>query len=148
MCTVMESYSVKQRKPSRNLQKMEYDFLNSTKHNYVFTYANHSCAWQVLSAKDTMKLIVIQPCPTLCKPMNYIAFQAPLSLGFSRQEYWSGLPFPSPGDLPDPRCKPGSPALQTITIKKSKKFLPTWNLHSSTYTYTHSYGSSLTWTYV
>ena len=40
-------------------------------------------------------------CPTLCNPMDYVACQAPLSMGFSRQEYWSGLPFPSPGDLPD-----------------------------------------------
>ena len=38
-----------------------------------------------------------------------IARQAPLSLGFSRQEYWSGLPFSSPGDLPDPGIKSGSP---------------------------------------
>ena len=37
---------------------------------------------------------------------------APLSMGFSRQEYWSELPFPSPGDLSDPGLKPGSPALQ------------------------------------
>jgi len=35
---------------------------------------------------------------------------------FSRQEYWSGLPFPSPGDLPDPRIKPGFPALQADTL--------------------------------
>ena len=41
-----------------------------------------------------------------------VARQAPLSMGFSRQEYWSGLPFPSPGDLPNPGIKPGSPALQ------------------------------------
>ena len=40
-----------------------------------------------------------------------IAYQAPPSLGFSGQEYWSGLPFPSPGDLPDPGIEPGSPAL-------------------------------------
>ena len=40
-----------------------------------------------------------------------IAYQAPLSMGFSRQEYWSGLPFPSPGDLPNPGIEPGSPAL-------------------------------------
>ena len=40
-----------------------------------------------------------------------VAHQALLSMGFSRQEYWSGLPFPSPGDLPDPGIKPGSPAL-------------------------------------
>ena len=40
-----------------------------------------------------------------------VACQAPLSMGFPRQEYWSGLPFPSPGDLPDPGVKPTSPAL-------------------------------------
>ena len=38
-----------------------------------------------------------------------VAHQAPLPMGFSRQEYWSGLPFPSPGDLPDPGVEPGSP---------------------------------------
>ena len=37
-------------------------------------------------------------------------------MGFSRQEYWSGLPFPSSGDLPDPRIKPGSPALQADSV--------------------------------
>ena len=40
-----------------------------------------------------------------------VAYQAPQSMGFSRQEYWSGLPFSSPGDLPNPGIKPGSPAL-------------------------------------
>ena len=40
-----------------------------------------------------------------------VAYQAPQSMGFSRQEYWSGLPFPSPGDLPIPGIEPGSPAL-------------------------------------
>ena len=40
-----------------------------------------------------------------------IAHQASLSMEFSRQEYWSGFPFPSPGNLPDPRVKPGSPCL-------------------------------------
>ena len=41
-----------------------------------------------------------------------VAYQAPPSMGFSRQKYWSGLPFPSPGNLPDPGMEPGSPALQ------------------------------------
>ena len=41
-----------------------------------------------------------------------VASQAPPSMEFSRQEYWSGLPFPSPGHLPHPEIKPGSPALQ------------------------------------
>ena len=40
------------------------------------------------------------------------AHQAPLSMGFSRQEYWSGLSFPCPGDLPDPGIEPRSPSLQ------------------------------------
>ena len=41
-----------------------------------------------------------------------VAHQAPPSMEFPRQEYWSGLPFPSPGDLPDPGFEPGSTALQ------------------------------------
>ena len=44
------------------------------------------------------------------------AYQAPPSMGFSRQEYWSGVPFPSPGDLPDPGIKPGSLALQADAL--------------------------------
>ena len=45
-----------------------------------------------------------------------VACQASLSMGFSRQEYWSGLPFSSPGDLPNPGIKPGSPALQADSL--------------------------------
>ena len=45
-----------------------------------------------------------------------VARQAPLSMGFSRQEYWSGLPVPSPEDLPNPGIKPGSPALQADSL--------------------------------
>ena len=45
-----------------------------------------------------------------------IAHQAPLSMEFFRQEYWNGLPFPSPGDLPDPGMKPMSPALQADSL--------------------------------
>ena len=44
-----------------------------------------------------------------------VACQAPLSMGFSRQEYWSGLPYPAPGDLPDPVIEPESPALQVVS---------------------------------
>ena len=55
---------------------------------------------------------VAQSCPTLCDPVDY---QAP-SMGFSRQEYWSGLPFPSPGDLPDSEIEPRSPALEADTL--------------------------------
>ena len=45
-----------------------------------------------------------------------VAYQAPPSMGFSRQEYWSGLPFPFPGALPNPGIEPRSPALQTETL--------------------------------
>ena len=45
-----------------------------------------------------------------------VAYQAPSSMGFSRQEYWSGLPFPSAGDLPDPGIEPGSPTFQADAL--------------------------------
>ena len=45
-----------------------------------------------------------------------VAHQTPLSMGFSRQDYWSGLPFPSPGDLPNPEIKCWSPALQVDCV--------------------------------
>ena len=48
--------------------------------------------------------LVAKSCPTLVTPWA-VARQAPLSMGFSRQEYWSGLPFPTPGDLPDTKKK-------------------------------------------
>ena len=64
---------------------------------------------------DTVKVKseseVAQSCSTLCDPVA-VAHQAPPPMGFSRQEYWSGLPFPSPGDLPDPGIESRSPALQ------------------------------------
>ena len=52
--------------------------------------------------------LVAKSCPTLAIPWT-VARQAPLSMGFSRQEYWSGLPFPSPGDPPDSGIEPESP---------------------------------------
>ena len=48
--------------------------------------------------------------------LQTISRQAPLSMGFFRQEYWSGLPFPSPGDLPNAGVEPGSPALQEDSL--------------------------------
>ena len=63
-----------------------------------------------------MKVSVAQSCLILCNPMDCIAHQAPLSVGFSRQESCSGLPFPSPGDFCDPGIEPGSPALQAESL--------------------------------
>ena len=65
-----------------------------------------------------------------------VAHQAPPSMGFSWQEYWSGLPFPAPGDLPNPGIVPRSPALQADALtseppgKPQKIYLKTRQLHS------------------
>ena len=58
---------------------------------------------------------VAQSCLTLCDLWT-VACQASLSMGFFRQEYWSGLPFPSPGDLPNPGIEPWSPALEADAL--------------------------------
>ena len=56
--------------------------------------------------------------------MDYIARQAPLSMEFSRHEYWSWLPFPSPGDLPNPGIEPRSPALQADSLPSESPWKP------------------------
>ena len=78
--------------------------------------------------KESEESEVTQSCPTLCDPMDYIACQAPPSMGFPRQEYWSGLPFPSPGDLPDPGMDPGSPASQEDPLPSEPPGNPTYSL--------------------
>ena len=62
-----------------------------------------------------VKVLVAQLCLTLCDPMDY-SLQAPLSMEFSRQEHWRGLPFPFPGNLLDLGIKPGFPALQVDSL--------------------------------
>ena len=59
-----------------------------------------------------------------------VAHQAPLFLGFSRQEYWSGMPFPSPGDLPNPGIKPRSPAVQADAVPSEPPGKPERSLTS------------------
>ena len=59
--------------------------------------------------------LVTQLCPILATPWT-VTCQAPLSIGFPRQEYWIGLPFPSLGDLPNPGIEPGSPSLQADSL--------------------------------
>ena len=63
-----------------------------------------------------MKVLITPLCPTLCEPMDCTALQASLCMEFSRQEYWSGLPLPSPGDLPNPGIEPRSPALPADSL--------------------------------
>ena len=59
--------------------------------------------------------LVTKSCPTLAIQWTVI-HQGPLYMRFSRQEYWCGLPFPSPGDLPHPGIEPRSPSLQTDAL--------------------------------
>ena len=80
--------------------------------------------------RDFLSLQSVEPAlkyTGLCMPSRFsrvrlfatlwtVARQAPLSMGFSRQEYWSGLSFPSPGDLPHPGIEAGSPALQADSL--------------------------------
>ena len=70
--------------------------------------------WEILLNKSIGGLFA-KLCMTLETPWT-VACQVPLSMGFSRQEYWSGLPFPSPWDLPDPEIKPRSSALQADSL--------------------------------
>ena len=72
---------------------------------------------------------VAQSCPTLSDPMDCVAHQASLSMGFSRQEYWSGLPFSFPGDLPDAVIEPRSPALQADSLPSEPLGKP-WKIQS------------------
>ena len=58
----------------------------------------------------------LQLCLTLCKTLWIVSCQAPLCMGFSGQEYWSGLPCPPPGDLPDPGIEPVSPVALALWV--------------------------------
>ena len=59
-----------------------------------------------------------------CFRFHGLARQSPLSMGFSRQEYWSGLPFSSPGDLPDPETESRSPAFQADSLPTEPPGMP------------------------
>ena len=62
-----------------------------------------------------------------------LTYQAPLSMGFLRQEYWSGLLFPSPGDLPNPGIEPWSPALQADALPSEPQGKPMTSMASAVY---------------
>ena len=71
--------------------------------------------------------LVAKLCPTLVTPWT-VAHQAPLSMGFSKQAYWSGLPFPSPGDLPYPGIKFWPPALHVDSLPTEPPGEPLYKL--------------------
>ena len=104
---------------AREFQKnFHFCFIDNTK---VFDCVDHNKLWKNLKE---MEYHTTLPASWEVKSLSHVrlfvtpwsvACHAPLSMVFSRQEYWSGLLFPSPGDLPNPRIKPRSPALQADT---------------------------------
>ena len=79
-------------------------------YNYIHIYI-YICKYQILM---------------ICDPWT-IACQSPLSMGFFRQEYWSGLPFPPPGDHPNPSTEPPTPALQAVSALSEPPGKPSFN---------------------
>ena len=71
--------------------------------------------WTSREIPNPYKVLVAKSCLTLTTPWA-VACQAPLSMEISRQEYWNGLPFPTPGNRPNPEVKPRSPALQADSL--------------------------------
>ena len=75
---------------------------------------------QPLYSKVKVKVKLLSRVQLFATPQT-VAYQASLSMRFSRQEYWNGLPFPSPGDLPNPEIEPRYPAMQAVLYYKLKK---------------------------
>ena len=98
---------------------------------FVIGFLTHSRTHTLISPKSGQSLeltvsLVAQSCPTLCDPWT-VACQAPLYMEFFRQEYWCGLPFPAPGDLPNPGIEPvffTSPALAGSFFTASTREAP------------------------
>ena len=89
---------------------------------YQLSYkGSHDTGWGVLKMSTRLMSVSHSVVSDSVIPWT-VASGAPLSMEFSRQEYWSGLPFPSPGDLPDPMIEPQSPALQASVVQNTYRF--------------------------
>ena len=101
---VNQEFYIRQNYTSENQDKLRHIQINKNL---------EKCTSCVLKKKKGKKCVHVcarslQSCPTLCDPMDYIAHQAPLSLGFSSQEYWRELACSPPGDLPNSGIEPTS----------------------------------------
>ena len=98
-------------------------------HSSIFAYRilMDRGAWSNTTEQLTLSLCSVQSliCAQLFATLSPVASQAPLSMGFSRQEYWSRLICPPPGDLPDPGIKPEFPAFQAGSLPLSHQGSPT-----------------------
>ena len=100
-----------------------FKLLHYTNYPVFFKLAVFVCE----RVKAPLSCLIAKLCPTLCHPMDCTACQTLLSMVFPRQEYWSGLLFPFPGDLPSPGIEPGSPALQADSLPLSHQGSPIVN---------------------
>ena len=116
-----------------------------------------TCPWRPISVLDRvllrekvshrkMKVKSLSRVRLFATPWT-VARQAPPCMGFSRQESWSGLPLPSPGDLPDPGIEPGSPALQTDALPSEPLGKPYATVHVKFYNIQNCNNCLGTWKY-
>ena len=117
-------YNIEWRKPLRTLRSLKFCFFCL----FVCFFFN-ACLYVV---KEVKSLSSFRPFVT---PWT-VACQPPLSMGFCRQENWSGLPFPSPGDLPDPGIEAGPPALQAASLPSELTGKP---IHDCVYPYMYAH---------
>ena len=104
---------------ARILERVAISFSRRSSQPRDWTWVSHIVGRHfTIWATQLLQFSSVQPlsCVQLFATPWTVAYQAPPSMGFSRQECWSGLPFPSPGDLPDPGIEPGSPALRAVAL--------------------------------
>ena len=103
-----------------------YEWLVS---NYKYLWELNYLNWQLVQWTKILwkpyHMFISLSCVWVFATPWTAAHQGSLSMGFSRQEYWSGLPFPSPGDPPNPRMEPGSPVLQVDSLPPEPPGKPT-----------------------
>ena len=100
---------------------------------WIFTFTLRGQDYIYIHMHTCVCVLVTQSCLTLCNPWT-IVHQAPLSMEFSRQEYWRGLPFSSPGDLPDPGIELGFLHCRQIFYCLGHQAIS----HTHTHTHTHT----------
>ena len=116
--------------------------------NYVYINILFNCIYSIIIYSMYFNCyLVTKLCLTLLWPLWSVAHQTPLSMGFPRQEYWSGLPFPSPGDLSNLGIEPVSPVLADgfFTTESPGKPQIRWYWGTNQQTERQSYRSHLAW---
>ena len=99
---------------------------------YIHTHTHtHNTLLKIKERKEQSNILPWSEVKSLSRVRLFatrwtVAYKAPLPMEFSRQAYWSGLPFPSPGELPEPGIEPGSPALQADTLPSEPPGKPTY----------------------